>query len=642
MPLRTRRAARVLVGASFTLATLSACGNAHSDKDLLERMGEFADAPDAEGEVVTRIWDMNEGSTKITHHVVWGKHKSKGVEIRLADDEPVPERGSTVKVWGSSPEDGVIEVDEIELVAPPPEPLIDPELYPPRRIGAILVFWGSPGLGNADAEASLFSDADATSVFYGENSYGKERVVGEVFGPYEIPDPGACNPQLIADNAIQAMEDKGHDPTQFGQLMYHFPGLGDCGFGGLANLGAPLFPARDSWYNGSWGCTVRNQELGHNYGMGHSRSYDCQDAMMVDVPFSDDCTFEEYGDPYDPMGGGCGHMNVAQKTYMGWIEGCNIVTATADGTFNVSALELPCNGPQAIRFPTHDGRYFWVEYRSLGLYNVGDGVLVHVASEIGNNGPSPYIIDVNPAQGYFLHAGETYTDFNTGLVIEVLEENERYAVIQATFVGGGAGAPECWNTADVPGTENGNVGTLECAEIPFPADDTPPTIAILEPANDTWFDPGSDFTIIAEANDNRIISQVEIYAGVNGGAGEAIYRLNEPPWEFDVTNIPEGEYQFAAIAYDGRNPGVASETLNIHVGTMPAGTTTGVDDSGTSGPMSTTFPTTDSADAESTGEMEITEDPKGCGCTSGAPRGSVLAFGMIVLAVARRRRAYRR
>ena len=35
------------------------------------------------------------------------------------------------------------------------------------------------------------------------------------------------------------------------------------------------------------------------------------------------CTYSEYGDRFDPMGGGCRHMNAWQKQYQGWFGGCN-------------------------------------------------------------------------------------------------------------------------------------------------------------------------------------------------------------------------------------------------------------------------------------------------------------------------------
>src|SRR5690606_15897914 len=157
----------------------------------------------------------------------------------------------------------------------PPQPLIDAEPRLPRRIGTVLVFWDGQGLPNGEANQSMYAGNKSTNVYYGENSYGIETMAGKVFGPYQIEEPGGCNTDLIVNRAQAAMIDKGHDPSQFRQMMFHFPsGLG-CGFAGLASVGSPENPARNSWYSGSFGCTTRNQELGHNYGMGHSHAYSC-------------------------------------------------------------------------------------------------------------------------------------------------------------------------------------------------------------------------------------------------------------------------------------------------------------------------------------------------------------------------------
>ena len=81
------------------------------------------------------------------------------------------------------------------------------------------------------------------------------------------------------------------------------------------------------------------QEPGHNFGMQHSSSMDCGSASFHDTP-QGNCTHSEYGDPFDPMGGGCRHMNAWQKAYQGWSQGCNMVRVQSSGTFTLLPLEL--------------------------------------------------------------------------------------------------------------------------------------------------------------------------------------------------------------------------------------------------------------------------------------------------------------
>ena len=73
------------------------------------------------------------------------------------------------------------------------------------------------------------------------SSVAPERLMaGKVFGPYQITMPGGCNVDNIVSQGEAAMIDKGHDPSQFRQMMFYFPsGLG-CDFAGLASSIAAL------------------------------------------------------------------------------------------------------------------------------------------------------------------------------------------------------------------------------------------------------------------------------------------------------------------------------------------------------------------------------------------------------------------
>jgi hypothetical protein len=513
----------------------------------------------------------------------------------------------------------------------PPQTIIDPEHYPQRRIATILVFWDGEGLMNGYAEQDMFSGEKSTQVFYGENSYGKELMVGKVFGPYQIDDPGGCNPSMIAQLGRQAMVDKGHNPFEFEQFMYHFPGIGGCGFAGLASVGNPLHPAADSWYNGSFGCVVRNQELGHNYGMGHSHAQTC----VVDgeqVPLADDCEHIEYGDPYDPMGGGCGHINVVQKGYMGWLEGCNIVTTTTDGRFNLLPTELPCNGTQALRFEAYDGRYYYLEYRQrIGKFDgpAGhDGVLLHIAGGISSP-PSPYILDVG--QNGWLHSGDTYTDPQNGVSFTVVDEQSSHATIEVNFPDGGDGAPPTCIDGSAPLEEAGAIGSLECAEIPYPEDLQAPTVQITYPADGDVFEPGASFVITADVADDRQIAEIELYID-----GEASFRIFEPPWEWEVNEIPEGEYELGIVANDGRN-WTPSNAVNIIVTDDPID-----DDEGdTDGDDTSAGGTTTDGDTGGDAAPDDDTDPgaqDGCGCTTDHRPAPLFTLLLLPLAYLRRRR----
>jgi MYXO-CTERM domain-containing protein len=617
---------------------LLACHEGESPAEALLRGG--LTAPSVEGKFEMRIASMDDGTARRSYHV----RTSDGTKDLVTDEHIDLPYDTYVRAWGEHEDEYTFALDELEVLAPPPVPLIDPEPYPYRRIATVLVFWNQPGLDNGTAKNEMFIDADSTNVFYGENSYGKETIAGDVFGPYQIDDPGSCNPGLIADRGMTRFIEEGHDPMEFRQFMWHFPQLSDCGFGGLASVGGVDSPARDSWYNGNFGCVVRAQEIGHNYGMGHSHSWDCPIDTLL--PTADtDCEHVEYGDPHDPMGGGCDHMNVAQKAYMGWLEECNVVTTPSSGTFNILPTELPCNGTQALRFSSGDDRFYYIEYRRpLGVDEGYHGVLLHESSD-HDYSPSPFILEAGTDEKgdteYFMDVGDSFTDPEGDASFTVVEMLDTHAVVEVTIPGGG-GDPTCQGGA-APEMAAGGVGSLECDDEPFPLDTSPPTVVITYPADGEQFPIGADFTITAEAMDDRYVTEAELYLQIIGvdDMAQPLFKLFDAPYEYDVTNIPEGEYLFGFVVRDGPNSGVSAPvTITVREvvdadtsgsGTSPEETSTGDEPDETTG---------EEPDDTSTGDLE--EDgpvAEGCGCDAGGRDRSGLAFaGLVVLGAALRRR----
>lgn len=633
----TRLSPLLISGALCLLA--AGCGPAAQPDEPTDfddaRGGMFLNDGYVEGHFETRIASMLDGTSRVTHHVKTG---DEVFEVVLDDGMEKPAYDSFVRVPGEPADDGRWDADDLVVLAYPPTPLIDAEPRLARRIGAVMVFWDQGGLPNGEANQSLFTGDSSTNIYYGENSYGIETMSGRTFGPYQIDDPGGCSPDFITNAADQAMIERGHDPSDFTQMMYHFPsGLG-CSFAGLASVGAPDAPARNSWYSGSFGCVVRNQELGHNYGMGHSHAYSCPGTPEgMDHNLYEDCSHIEYGHPYDPMGGGCGHMNVVQKTYMGWIDECNVVTTTSSGTFNLLPTEWPCNGTQALVFPAYDGRYYHLEYRNgQGEFPAGSGVLVNVAPEVAGFGPTGYVLDELGETGNgYLHEGDSFADPGGGATFTILEEHDSHVVIQVDLPEGGDGASPTCRGGGEPENEAGAIGSLECTGAPYPGDLVAPEVTITYPIDGDVFATGSNFTITADATDDRQVVEVELYLN-----GESFNVLTSPPWEWDAQGIPEGNYEFGVVARDARY-WTASNAVNIVVGDVPApATDTGLDESGGDDlpeGTGTGMGETD-ADTETAGGV----DPStGCDCRQGGNGQGNLGFGLMILGLAWLRRRNR-
>lgn len=624
----TRNARLGLVGSALLLSL--GCGPAQPDDPIdLEsaRGGLFLEAGYVQGQFEMRIASMLDGTSRTTYHVKAG---DEVYEVVLPEGTDIPEYDSFVRVPGELRDDGKWEGEELVVLAHPPEPLIDPMVRPPRRIGTVLVFWNEgTGLPNAQATESMFTGNRSTNVYYDEVSYGIETMAGKVFGPYQIDNPGGCNVDFISNQADQAMIEKGWDPSDYRQMAYYFPGGLGCGFAGLASVGSPDNPARNSWYSGSFGCTTRNQELGHNYGMGHSRAYDSCGAFDPAGPHPtwDQCNDIEYGHPYDPMGAGCGHMNIVQKQYMGWIEGCNVVTATSSGIYNLSATERPCNGTQALLFPSYDGEFYHLEYRNgEGQFVAGNGVLVNVAPQVMGFGPTGHVLRGLGAIGNgYLHQGDTFIDPMDTVSFTILEEHDTHAVIELVFPDGGDGAePTCDDGAGAPIMDQGAIGAIDCMDMPHQPDETAPEVTITYPLDGEWIAPGSDFSIIAEATDDRQIIEVELYLD-----GESFNVLTQPPWEWPVTNIPEGTYEFGVVARDARF-WTPSNAVTINVGEAPEPATSGADESTGEPPDSGDASDTDSDGDSTGGDTSGQVEPAGCAC-NGSGAGGGLPFGLMVL-----------
>ena len=561
-----------------------------------------------EGHFETRIADMFDGSQRVTHHLV---SDSEAIEIDV-DPAAYPDLryDARVRAYGVRLGQGSFEVDWLEVTQPAPEPLVDPTPRSPRRIATLIVHPGtSDDMTAEELTARVYTNEDSTQQFFIENSYGMESFAGEAFGPYTISDPGGCDYESIADSARAAFAADGGNLDDFDQFMYYMPRVSGCGWSGLASVGSPDQPARDSWYNGSAGCTVLAQELAHNYGLMHTRTYiNCSGSTF---PGPSGCSENEYGSPYDPMGRGCGHTANYQKSYMGWHQECNIVTTQQNATYNLMPTELPCNGTQTLRLPLGDGNFYYLEYRQPeGNFARWEGVLVYYGPEYtgGNNwgGPDGYLIAPTGAEDWFMHAGESYEDYDGRVTFSVVEENPTHAVIQVNYPSG-SGSPSCAGGGAPIDGGNGNIGTLECVGSP-PADTQPPTVSITAPVDGATFDAPAAFSITADATDNIAVASVELLMnGMTVGIDSAA------PWEWSVTDLPEGEYALQAKASDGSNVAM-SDTVTVTVG--------GVDDTDTGDTGGTGD---DSTGGDGTGGDGTGGDGTGTGCdvTGGGSGGGV-------------------
>jgi hypothetical protein len=422
---------------------------------------------------------------------------ASGREIKLTLHEAIDaDPGTVVRVWGSTTDDG-IDVSSYRIVSPTASgnigsssaPLIGGTPLADRNFCVVLVDLNGTAVGVTAAAAAtqFFDGATSIDAYYRENSYGLQGVSGKVYGPFPYNMATCANGDTNTMATMMQAQVKAQDPAaNCTQYAYIFTKTMICTFGGLGAVGSPTAPARDTWYNGSISCVVTVQEPGHNFGMQHSSSLACPSATFADDPST--CTHSEYGDVFDPMGGGCRHMNVWQKEYQQWFGGCNSVKVTSTGDFNLSPIELPCSGPQALQITmphtrtiTHSGgggaagtdtlTSYYLEYRTAAGFDGTEAplptVLLHVGADYKtlvtgtrarNTGIHTWLLDMHPTTAAAATAGsrtttpfgdagfrvgETFTDPVGGLSITVTAMDATKATVHVEVAAGTGGPPIC-------------------------------------------------------------------------------------------------------------------------------------------------------------------------------------------------------
>ena len=486
---RGARYAALTIGIIAGASLASGC-----DNTVLEDTG--ADDGSRRGELVIYQADNFETGTTEFQYAL---RDATGAELPLRfDARPGLDAGTRIKAFGEL-EGNALRVTSFSRLPTPASDTIQSALigatpFAPRTFAFILVDIGG-GFSqvrwdgtNHDVTTDflmgrMINDDDSLRNYYMGDSYQMQDITAKVIGPLTYT-PNACDTSQMA-SSLKSMVDAQGGPFQH-YLWYYGTKNSSCSWSGLASVGTPQSPQRNTWYNASVGCVVLIQEPGHNFGMQHSSSLDCGTATLSDDV--NGCTASEYGDSYDPMGGGCRHMNAWQKSYQGWLSGTNGVKVTNSGTFNLLPLEMSCNGTQVLQIKAPHPRpfmrpaaggggattenldYYYLELRTpvdfdgtLGGTALTARVLVHMAANFvprTGRGLHTFLLDMNPSSSSFdgLTAGGTFTDPAGGLTFTVQSLSNSGATIVVNYTSGGSGDPTTMDgsafTAPGPGIES--------------------------------------------------------------------------------------------------------------------------------------------------------------------------------------------
>jgi NPCBM-associated, NEW3 domain of alpha-galactosidase len=292
------------------------------------------------------------------------------------------------------------------------------------------------------AQAVMFG---TTSDFYREASYGQAWLTGDVYGWYTIPVSfNTCDTTAIADYAKQAAAGAGANLAAYDHLIYAFP-QNACTWQGRGSVGGSPSQA---WVNEWFELGIVGHELGHNFGLYHSRSMDCGTLSI-----GSNCTTSEYGDIFDLMGGAnSAHFNLFQKENLGWINGGTnppITNVSTSGTYwldNFESGTMTSKGLKILKSTdsvTGRKTWYYVEHRMAygfdsflsGNGNILNGVIIRTGSE--SSGQETYLLDMTPATTSWydpaLAVGQSFTDSNAGVTITTLSADANGAFVDVSF-----------------------------------------------------------------------------------------------------------------------------------------------------------------------------------------------------------------
>lgn len=290
------------------------------------------------------------------------------------------------------------------------------------------------------------------SRYFFEASYQQTSLTGQTVGWYvvNVNSNTACGqlPNQVASLADQAATNAGVDLSKYKRKVYIFPKTTACSWAGLGVVGGSN---TRSWINGA-ASSMRTpaHELGHNFGIYHSRLLICPGS-----PNTGNCTRQEYGDGTDIMGAArTSHFNAHQKDRLGWLNyevSPPITTVTSSGTYQIDAYETKNNNPKALRILKRAGStdYYYLEFRQgIGydaeLASCGancdytKGVVFHQGNTV--NGNSSDLLDMSPNVGgsgkVALLPGQSWTDPlapNGGVTFTVVSVQTTGATVKVSF-----------------------------------------------------------------------------------------------------------------------------------------------------------------------------------------------------------------
>lgn len=250
------------------------------------------------------------------------------------------------------------------------------------------------------------ANADA---WFSRHSWGSAWLEpNDVVGKYAVAMPAACDYWSVAERLRAKAKRAGIRLDRYRRFLY----LADlpCSWWGIATVGGT-----NAWVDTSKGLRLRvvAHEIGHNFGLPHSRSLNLLTGAVA-----------EYGDNTDVMGSsGSGSYGPYGKTFiawLGWDAMPPVTETTAPGIYRIATYDAPFDGmPRALRVPfgmAPSAHYFARRAKGVYVYRVRTDY-------------RPYQLVGAPLVGRVLPVGVPYPLLENGRTVTVIAQDAQSATL---------------------------------------------------------------------------------------------------------------------------------------------------------------------------------------------------------------------